>query len=117
MHRLYDYGPSLNCWKVRELFRRLRRELELVPVSIFEGEGQSDAFLAMNPTGSVPVLELASAPAPPLRVSLPLPPTKKSLLSPPDSLSLPSPPFELIIAITAIQRVIVGRSSQKIVAV
>jgi glutathione S-transferase len=56
MYRLYDYAPSLNCWKIRELFRRLRRPLEIVPVSIFTGEGQSAAFLKMNPTGSVPVL-------------------------------------------------------------
>lgn len=56
MHRLYDYAPSLNCWKIRELFRRLRQPLELTPVSIFTGEGQTPEFLEMNPTGAVPVM-------------------------------------------------------------
>ena len=56
MHRLYDYAPSLNCWKIRELFRRLKQPLELIPVSIFTGEGQTPEFLKMNPTGAVPVM-------------------------------------------------------------
>lgn len=56
MHRLYDYAPSLNCWKIRELFRRLNQPLELIPVSIFTGEGQRLEFLKMNPTGAVPVM-------------------------------------------------------------
>jgi len=56
MHRLYDYAPSLNCWKIRELFRRLKQPLELIPVSIFTGEGQKPEFLKMNPTGAVPVM-------------------------------------------------------------
>ena len=56
MHRLYDYAPSLNCWKVRELFRRLKQPLELIPVSIFTGEGQKPEFLKMNPNHRVPVL-------------------------------------------------------------
>lgn len=56
MHRLYDYAPSLNCWKIRELFRRLNQPLELIPVSIFTGEGQKPEFLKMNPTGAVPVI-------------------------------------------------------------
>ena len=60
MHRLYDYAPSLNCWKIRELFRRLRQPLELIPVSIFTGEGQKPEFLALNPTGAVPVIVMPS---------------------------------------------------------
>lgn len=56
MYRLYDYAPSLNCWKIRELFRRLNRPLALTPVSIFTGEGQRPEFLKMNPTGAVPVM-------------------------------------------------------------
>ena len=56
MHRLYDYAPSLNCWKIRELFSRLRQPLELIPVSIFTGEGQRPEFLKMNPTGAVPLM-------------------------------------------------------------
>jgi glutathione S-transferase len=55
--RMYDYGPSQNCFKVRLLAAHLRMELELVPVSIFEGEGASPEFLAKNPMGTVPLLE------------------------------------------------------------
>jgi glutathione S-transferase len=58
--RLYDYGPSQNCFKVRLLAAHLGVALEIVPVSIFKGEGASPEFLAKNPMGSVPVLETDS---------------------------------------------------------
>jgi glutathione S-transferase len=44
--RLYDYGPSQNCFKVRLLAAHLGLALEIVPVSIFKGEGASPEFLA-----------------------------------------------------------------------
>jgi glutathione S-transferase len=56
--RLYDYGPSQNCFKVRLLASHLKLALELVPVSIFEGEASSLEFLAKNPMGTVPLLEI-----------------------------------------------------------
>ena len=37
--RLYDYGPSQNCFKVWLLAARLGMALEVVPVSIFKGGG------------------------------------------------------------------------------
>jgi glutathione S-transferase len=49
--RLYDYGPSQNCFKVRLLAAHLGMALEVVPVSIFNGEGALPAFLAKNSTG------------------------------------------------------------------
>jgi glutathione S-transferase len=55
--RLYDYGPSQNCFKVRLLAAHLGMALEIVPVSIFKGEGASQGFLAKNPLGTVPLLE------------------------------------------------------------
>jgi glutathione S-transferase len=58
--RLYDYGPSQNCFKVRLLAAHLGIALEIVPVSIFKGEGASPEFLAKNPMGSVPLLETDS---------------------------------------------------------
>jgi glutathione S-transferase len=60
MMRLYDYGPSQNCFKVRLLAAHLGVALEIVPVSIFKGEGASPEFLAKNPMGSVPMLETDS---------------------------------------------------------
>jgi glutathione S-transferase len=55
--RLYDYGPSQNCFKVRLLAAHLGLALEIVPVSIFTGEAASPQFLVKNPMGGVPVLE------------------------------------------------------------
>jgi glutathione S-transferase len=58
--RLYDYGPSQNCFKVRLLAAHLGLTLEIVPVSIFEGAAASPEFLAKNPMGTVPLLETDS---------------------------------------------------------
>jgi glutathione S-transferase len=58
MITLYDYLPSQNAWKVRQLLHHLNRAYRTVEVSIFECEGRTPEFLARNPTGAVPVLEL-----------------------------------------------------------
>jgi glutathione S-transferase len=58
--RLYDYGPSQNCFKVRLLAAHLGIALEIVPLSIFKGAGASPEFLAKNPMGTVPLLEIDS---------------------------------------------------------
>jgi glutathione S-transferase len=55
---LYDYLPSQNGYKVRLLLNHLDRPYRSVVVSIFEGAGHAPEFLAKNPTGAVPVLEL-----------------------------------------------------------
>jgi glutathione S-transferase len=58
MITLYDYLPSQNGYKVRLLLSQLQRPYASKLVSIFEGEGQDEEFLARSPTGAVPVLEL-----------------------------------------------------------
>jgi glutathione S-transferase len=58
MLTLHDYLPSRNAWKVRQLLQHLGLPYRTVHVSIFEGEGRSPQFLALNPTGKVPVLQL-----------------------------------------------------------
>ena len=58
MLTLFDYLPSQNAWKVRLLLNQLDVPYERVLVSIFEGEGRSEAFLRINPTGRVPALRL-----------------------------------------------------------
>jgi len=58
MMKLYDYLPSQNAYKVRLLLNHLNMEYETVNVSIFDGEGKQPWFLAKNPVGAVPVLEL-----------------------------------------------------------
>lgn len=58
MMKLYDYLPSNNAYKVRLLLNHLGIKYETVPVSIFEGAGKAADYLAKNPVGAVPVLEL-----------------------------------------------------------
>jgi glutathione S-transferase len=58
MLTLHDYLPSQNAWKVRQLLAHLQLAHRTVTVSIFAGEGRRPAFLALNPTGRVPVLQL-----------------------------------------------------------
>jgi glutathione S-transferase len=55
---LYDYLPSQNAWKVRQLLNHLDRPYERVLVGIFEGAGQAPAYRAISPTGTVPALRL-----------------------------------------------------------
>jgi glutathione S-transferase len=56
--RLHDYAASGNCLKVRLLLALLGRDYERVPVDIFAGETLTDAFAALNPARTTPVLEL-----------------------------------------------------------
>jgi glutathione S-transferase len=58
MLTLYDYLPSQNAWKVRQLLAHLQRPYRTRHVSIFEGEGASADFRAISPTGTVPAIEL-----------------------------------------------------------
>ncbi len=58
MITLHDYRPSQNGYKVRLLLNHLGRAYREKPVAIFAGEGRRPEFLAKNPTGAVPVLEL-----------------------------------------------------------
>jgi glutathione S-transferase len=56
--RLYDYSASANCYKVRLLLAQLGRPYERVPVDIFDGDTLTDAFAAINPARSTPVLQV-----------------------------------------------------------
>ena len=58
MLTLHDYLPSQNAWKVRVLLSLLGLPYRTEPVAIFGGESRTDEFLALNPAGAVPVLEL-----------------------------------------------------------
>ena len=55
---LHDYLPSQNAWKVRQLLHHLQRPFQTRLVRIFDGEGRTDAFRAISPTGTVPALVL-----------------------------------------------------------
>jgi glutathione S-transferase len=56
--RLHDYAASGNCYKVRLLLALLGTPYERVPIDIFDGETLTDAFAALNPARTTPVLEL-----------------------------------------------------------
>lgn len=58
MLTLYDYLPSQNGYKIRLLLNHLGREYRTQTISIFEGEGQSSEYRAINPTGAVPAIRL-----------------------------------------------------------
>ena len=58
MLRLYDYLASGNGYKVRLLLHQLGIPFERVELDIVAGETRTPAFLARNPNGRIPTLEL-----------------------------------------------------------
>jgi glutathione S-transferase len=56
--RLYDYGPSPNCHKVRILLAQLGREYERMPVDIFGGDTLEPEYFEKNSGLTTPVLEV-----------------------------------------------------------
>jgi len=59
MLRLYDYLPSGNGYKVRLLLAQLALPFELVQLDITQGATRTPEFLAKNPNGRIPLLEVA----------------------------------------------------------
>ncbi|MBT8143227.1 MAG: glutathione S-transferase family protein [Gammaproteobacteria bacterium] len=58
MYRLYDYLSSGNSYKVRLLLSLLGISYERIDVDIIDGQTRTAAFLARNPNGRIPTLEL-----------------------------------------------------------
>jgi glutathione S-transferase len=58
MLRLYDFLPSGNGYKVRLLLHQLAIPFERVELDIVRGETRTPEFLAKNPNGRIPLLEL-----------------------------------------------------------
>ena len=57
-YRLYDYLPSGNGYKVRLVLRQLGLPYELVQLDIKQGATRTPEFLAKNPNGRIPLLEI-----------------------------------------------------------
>jgi glutathione S-transferase len=57
-YRLYDYLPSGNGYKVRLVLRQLGVPYELVELDIKRGATRTPEFLAKNPNGRIPLLEI-----------------------------------------------------------
>jgi glutathione S-transferase len=55
---LYDFLPSGNGYKVRLALRELGRPFAYREIDILRGESREEWFLAKNPVGQIPVLEL-----------------------------------------------------------
>ncbi|OEC60192.1 glutathione S-transferase family protein [Pseudomonas sp. ENNP23] len=58
MYKVYGDVISGNCYKVKLILELLGQPYQWVPVDILKGETRSEAFLALNPNGKIPVLEL-----------------------------------------------------------
>jgi glutathione S-transferase len=59
MYTLYSMRRSGNCYKVRLALAQLDIPHELVEIDILRGETRTPEFLAMNPSGHVPLFEVA----------------------------------------------------------
>lgn len=58
MYRLYDQLSSGNGYKARLMLHHLGLPFERIEVNTLDGSTRTPAFLAMNPVGKIPVLEL-----------------------------------------------------------
>jgi glutathione S-transferase len=59
MYTLYSMQRSGNSYKVRLALAQLRIPYRLVEIDILRGESRTPEFLAKNPSGQVPLLEVA----------------------------------------------------------
>lgn len=59
MYKLYSMQRSGNCYKVRLALAQLEIPHDLVEIDILKGETRTPDFLAKNPSGHVPLLEVA----------------------------------------------------------
>jgi len=59
MLTLYSMRRSGNCYKVRLALTQLRIPFQLIEIDILKGESRTPDFLAKNPSGHVPLLEVA----------------------------------------------------------
>jgi glutathione S-transferase len=60
MLKLHEYALSGNCYKIRLLLNQLGIAYQRVPVDIHKGQSRTPEFLAMNPVGKIPVLEIGA---------------------------------------------------------
>lgn len=58
MIAVYGFSPSGNCHKVKLLLEQLGRDYRWIETDSARGETRSADFLAKNPNGKVPMLEL-----------------------------------------------------------
>lgn len=59
MLKLHDFLPSGNGYKVRLLLAQLGIPYERIDIDILKGQSRTPEFLAKNPNGRIPLLEIA----------------------------------------------------------
>jgi len=58
MHTLYGNSTSGNCWKPAMMLHARGLPFRWIEIDILKGESRTAKFLALNPNGRVPVLQL-----------------------------------------------------------
>ena len=58
MIRAYGYTPSGNCWKVRTILELTGRPFQWVETNSNAGATRTPEYLALNPNGKVPIVQL-----------------------------------------------------------
>ncbi|WP_215608880.1 glutathione S-transferase family protein [Leptothoe spongobia] len=58
VYKLYGYPQSGNCYKVQLLLHQLAIPFEWVSVDLLTGEQHTPEYLAKNPAGKLPLLEI-----------------------------------------------------------
>ncbi|HVT36349.1 MAG TPA: glutathione S-transferase family protein [Nevskiaceae bacterium] len=58
MFKLYGMTGSGNCWKPAALMRQLQLPFQWIETDLLKGATRTPEFLARNPNGKVPLLEL-----------------------------------------------------------
>ncbi len=58
MLKVYGMSSSGNCYKIKLLLEQLGRPYEWEEIDIMQGSTRTATFLAMNPNGKVPALEI-----------------------------------------------------------
>ncbi len=59
MYTLYSMRRSGNCYKVRLALQQLGTDYKLIEIDTLKGDTRTPEFLAKNPSGHVPLLEVA----------------------------------------------------------
>ena len=58
MYTLYEFPSSGNCYKIRLALAFLNLPYKRVTIDITRGESRTEEFLAINPNGRIPALEV-----------------------------------------------------------
>lgn len=58
MYKVFGMSASGNCYKVKLLLEQLGLEYQWEEIDIFRGKSRTPEFLAMNPNGKVPTVQI-----------------------------------------------------------